>query len=215
MEFFTDAKVVRLRSFCNNYLLAAQDKSSVRQDADGSLVGTRWTVELITNVMNKDRLRLRSWCGHYLAAVDPVLKQLPDPSSMNVEWEPVEGGLGFLFRCYLFRYLRVYDDDDDDLNKSVAVGIPWGRDSIACYQWHVEILERRQRLPCPPPSGAAKASPSGIKVCWSHHKTAMHDYDLLALGNLDSSWTVFFLKQWDYQEACSLSLSSRSPSALI
>ncbi|CAL9051445.1 unnamed protein product [Musa banksii] len=210
MEFFTDAKVVRLRSFCNNYLLAAQDKSSVIQDADGSLVGTRWTVEVITNVKNKRRLRLRSWCGHYLAAVDPVLKQLPDPLSMNVEWEPVEGGLGFLFRCYLFRYLRVYDEDD--LNDSVAVGIPWGRDSMECYLWHVEILER---LPCPPPSRAAKASPSGIKVRWSHPKAALHDYDLLALGNLDSSWIVLFLKQWDSQETCSLSLSSRSPSALI
>ncbi|RWW39745.1 hypothetical protein BHE74_00054891 [Ensete ventricosum] len=76
MDFFAGARVIRLRSFNQRYLMAMEDMTHVDIDEDGSSDGARWTVEIIAN---EQRLRLWSSWNRYLASDHfMVSQQLPD-----------------------------------------------------------------------------------------------------------------------------------------
>ncbi|RZR99999.1 hypothetical protein BHM03_00029638 [Ensete ventricosum] len=65
MDFFAVARVIRLRSFNQKYLVAMEDTNRVDMEEFGFSDGARWTVEIIAN---EQRLRLRSLWNRYLAS---------------------------------------------------------------------------------------------------------------------------------------------------
>jgi hypothetical protein len=66
MDLFRNAKVVRLRSRHDKYLLAEEDKESVIQGRNGSSRNALWTVELLPN--SQSVIRLKSCYNKYLTA---------------------------------------------------------------------------------------------------------------------------------------------------
>ncbi|GJU23255.1 actin cross-linking protein [Tanacetum coccineum] len=104
MEFFTEAKVVRLRSHLNKFLVADDDEKTVRQSRNGASGRSRWTVEMIEGKNNVIRLKSCS-SGKYLTpSSEPFLtgmtgKKVVQDIQANkrdgsMEWEPIkENGL--------------------------------------------------------------------------------------------------------------------------
>ncbi|MCD7459359.1 hypothetical protein HAX54_040686 [Datura stramonium] len=74
MEFFCKAKVVRLKSHLDKYLVADDDQENIRQSRNGSSRKARWLVELVDNdnddAGNSHFIRLKSISGKYLTASD-------------------------------------------------------------------------------------------------------------------------------------------------
>ncbi|KAK9107802.1 hypothetical protein Syun_023813 [Stephania yunnanensis] len=68
MELFNNAKVVRLRSHHEKYLLAEDDQESVSQDRDGSGHNARWSVEFVDGLAADTVIRLKSCYNKYLTA---------------------------------------------------------------------------------------------------------------------------------------------------
>ncbi|KAF2299564.1 hypothetical protein GH714_038167 [Hevea brasiliensis] len=100
MEFFHNAKAVRLRSHHDKYLHAEEDEESVSQDRSGSSKNARWYVELVPG--SDTIIRLKSCYGKYLTASNnpfllgmtgrKVLQTLPRRLDSSVEWEPIRDG---------------------------------------------------------------------------------------------------------------------------
>ncbi|RVX08743.1 hypothetical protein CK203_010818 [Vitis vinifera] len=70
MEFFNNAKAIRLRSHLNKYLVAADDEETVWQSRTGSSRQARWAVEFVQDKANV--IRLKGCYGRYLTASDEV-----------------------------------------------------------------------------------------------------------------------------------------------
>ncbi|KAE9459021.1 hypothetical protein C3L33_09083, partial [Rhododendron williamsianum] len=101
MEFFNKTKAVKLRSHHNKYLVADDDKKSVRQSRNGSTRKARWLVERVDH--NPEAIRLKSLHGVYLTASttafllgftgNKVTQTQPDhPRDLSIEWVPVRDG---------------------------------------------------------------------------------------------------------------------------
>ncbi|KAH7836328.1 hypothetical protein Vadar_034732 [Vaccinium darrowii] len=101
MEFFTKTKAVKLRSHHNKYLVADDDKKTVRQSRNGSTRKARWIVEPVDS--DSKSIRLKSVHGSYLTASslpfllgftgNKVLQTRPDhPRDLSIEWAPVRDG---------------------------------------------------------------------------------------------------------------------------
>ncbi|KAI8527263.1 hypothetical protein RHMOL_Rhmol12G0062100 [Rhododendron molle] len=101
MEFFNNTKAVRLRSSHNKYLVADDDKRTVRQSRNESTRKARWIVEPVDD--NPQAIRLKSVHGGYLTASsalfllgftgNKVLQTQPDhPRDLSIEWAPVLDG---------------------------------------------------------------------------------------------------------------------------
>lgn len=101
MEFFDKAKAVKLRSHHNKYLIADDDKKSVRQSRNGSTRKVRWIVERVDH--NPQAVRLKSIHGGYLTASttsfllgftgNRVTQSRPEhPRDLSIEWVPVRDG---------------------------------------------------------------------------------------------------------------------------
>ncbi|URD96786.1 hypothetical protein MUK42_06713 [Musa troglodytarum] len=164
MEFFAGARVVRLRSFNNKYLMAEHDMKRVSLHRRDAWLGGRWTVDVITDHLNKPALRFQSWCGHYLAVDRKVLRQIPDGFSDHVGWQPLQEGSCVLLRCNLVDYLRAHDSHMP-WEPSVTVGTPSWRQHRNWYQWHVEVLETQEQPPIPPPFQPVEAT-FGTSTPW-------------------------------------------------
>lgn len=105
MEFFNKAKLVRLRSTMDKYLMAEEDQESVRQSRNGSSPLVRWTVELVHG--HSHLIRLKSAHGLYLTVTDePMLFGVTGRKVIQakftarglldnpaVQWEPIKEGL--------------------------------------------------------------------------------------------------------------------------
>ncbi|KAH9609468.1 hypothetical protein KSS87_022734 [Heliosperma pusillum] len=114
MEYFANAKCIRLRSHHNKYLTAGKDSESVKQSRDGNTIEARWNVELVQNKPNIIRLRschnklltaseepfLLGWTGK--KAVQTIREDV------SVEWEPImeSGGYVKLRAAVSGKYLR-------------------------------------------------------------------------------------------------------------
>nr|GEU50316.1 actin cross-linking [Tanacetum cinerariifolium] len=104
MESFSKAKVVRLRSHLNKFLVADDDEKTVRQSRNGSSVRARWTVEMVEGKNNVIRLKSCS-SGKYLTpSSEPFLTGMTgkkvvqdiqaNKRDSSMEWEPIkENGL--------------------------------------------------------------------------------------------------------------------------
>ncbi|GAA0186211.1 hypothetical protein LIER_33499 [Lithospermum erythrorhizon] len=68
MELLKKAKLVKLKSQHNKYLIADDEEEKVRQEREGSSKHARWTVEFLDDFENS--IRLKSCFGKYLTATD-------------------------------------------------------------------------------------------------------------------------------------------------
>ncbi|URE05546.1 hypothetical protein MUK42_21273 [Musa troglodytarum] len=157
MDIFAGARVIRLRSAYQKYLVAKEDTTRVGMDQDGFSDGARWTVEIIAN---EQRLRLRSSWNRYLAADNKtVSQQLPDRVGARGDWQPLDVGHHVLLRCNDVDYLRA-QERHLPWRGSVTLRTPSWQRSRTPFYWDVEILEAEHLPLLPPPQAEAPAPPS-------------------------------------------------------
>ncbi|XP_009360414.2 uncharacterized protein LOC103950890 [Pyrus x bretschneideri] len=115
MDFFNTARAVKLRSHLDKYLVADDNKESVRQSRNGTSRKARWTVELVEK--KSHFIRLKSCHGLYLTATDlPFLlgmtgnkviqAELDNLVDWKFEWEPIRDGFQVKLRTWCGTYLR-------------------------------------------------------------------------------------------------------------
>lgn len=169
MDFFTNAKAVRLRSIHGKYLTAEEDEESVKQDRTGSSRNARWTVESVLDNHQTTRfIRLKSCYGKYLTASDhPFLlgmtgrqvtqTHLPrggrqPPSSL--EWEPVPenayGGSNLVkLKTRHGNFLRA-NTGLPPWRNSVTHDVPYRSSTQEWILWHVDVVEILDHVPDTP-----------------------------------------------------------------
>ncbi|CAI0386708.1 unnamed protein product [Linum tenue] len=127
MEFFTKTKAVKLRSHLDKYLLADDDRHTVRQTrSSASSRRATWFVELLQDhdgAGGAPLIRLRSSFGTYLSASDApfllgvtgckVVQAPAPPPDQNtaaaaacLEWRPVRDGFQVRLQSWCGKYLR-------------------------------------------------------------------------------------------------------------
>lgn len=116
MEFFNKTSAVKLRSHLDKYLIADDDKETVRQSRNGSSRKAKWIVEFVESKHHV--IRLKSCHGRYLTATETpfllgmtgnkVLQTEPSSklSDWNTEWEPIRDGFQVKLRSWNAKYLR-------------------------------------------------------------------------------------------------------------
>lgn len=149
MEFFNQAKAVRLRSFHGKYLVANEDEETVRQSKNGSYRRAQWAVEYVAG--NSHVVRLRSCYGKYLAASEePYLFSISgkkvvqsSPQSKNdksVEWEPRKDGDYVKLRAKGGMYLRG-NGSMPPWRSSVTHDIPHRTATQEWVLWGVDMVD--------------------------------------------------------------------------
>ncbi|KAB5516323.1 hypothetical protein DKX38_026971 [Salix brachista] len=148
MEFFNQARAVRLKSLHDRYLAADEDGETVRQSRDGSSGGARWTVEIIPG--NNHHIRLKSCYGKYLtASEEPFLlgmagrKVIQDmPESVNdaaIDWEPRTEGFLVKLKTRRGKFLRA-NGRMPPWNNSVTHGISHRNVTQDWLLWEVDVM---------------------------------------------------------------------------
>jgi hypothetical protein len=96
MDLFRNAKVVRLRSHHDKYLVAEEDEESVIQSRNGSSRNALWTVELVPN--SQSVICLKSCYDKYLTASNERFllgatgrKVVQTSLESSLGWEPIRG----------------------------------------------------------------------------------------------------------------------------
>ncbi|GLT63714.1 hypothetical protein SLA2020_362580 [Shorea laevis] len=150
MEFFTGVKAVRLRSHLDKYLVADDDKETVRQSRNGSDKKARWFVELVGDETNV--IRLKSCHGKYLAASDQefllgmkgkkkVLQAVPEKLvDWNIRWEPIRDGFQVKFKTWCGKYLLA-NGGTPPWRNSVTHDDPHSGSTVNWVLWDVEVVE--------------------------------------------------------------------------
>ncbi|XP_023521623.1 uncharacterized protein LOC111791035 isoform X1 [Cucurbita pepo subsp. pepo] len=179
MELFQKAKVVRLKSHHDKYLLAEDDEESVYQDRNGSVKNAKWTVEFVDNPPG---LRFKSCFGKYLTASNlpfllgmtgkKVLQTLPQKPDPSTEWEALREGFLVRLKTRYGQFLRA-NSGLPPWRNSVTHDIPFRTATKDWILWDIDILQVRSpssvhyhssapTLPPPPP-------PSKHKPHQHHH----------------------------------------------
>ncbi|KAF8040066.1 hypothetical protein BT93_B2324 [Corymbia citriodora subsp. variegata] len=154
MEFFRNAKAVRLRSRHDKYLIAEEDEEGVAQGRDGSSPSARWSVEF---VLNSDSVfRLKSRYGKYLTASNQpfllgmtgrkVLQSLPRRLDSSLEWEPVREGSHVKLRTPYGNFLRA-NGGLPPWRNSVTHDVPHRSASQEWLLWDVDVVEIEVQSP--------------------------------------------------------------------
>ncbi|KAL5096571.1 hypothetical protein RYX36_000898 [Vicia faba] len=169
MEFFQKAKVVRLRSHHDKYLLADDDQEGVHQDRLGCCRQAKWTVEIIEHA---NLIRLKSVFGKYLTASNmpfllgakgkKVMQTLPSRLNSSLEWEPLREGDHIRLRTRYGQYLRA-NGGLPPWRNSITHDIPYRSKTTNWVLWEVDLVEI---LP-PPPKQIENSTPSVVEdvVC--------------------------------------------------
>ncbi|XP_052187640.1 uncharacterized protein LOC127798241 isoform X2 [Diospyros lotus] len=155
MDFFRNAKAVRLRSRHDKYLHAHDDEDTVVQDRDGVSPNARWSVEFIGDAF----LRLRSCYGKYLTASNvpfllgmtgrKVLQTLPSGRlDSSLEWEPVREGNHVKLRTHYGHFLRA-NGGLPPWRNSVTHDIPHRTTTQDWILWDVDVVEIVVQSPRP------------------------------------------------------------------
>ncbi|PRQ53689.1 putative actin cross-linking [Rosa chinensis] len=150
MEFFRNAKVVRLRSHHDKYLSANEDGETVTQDKDGTATNARWTVEFVNHA---DTLRFKSCYGKYLKAsslpfkpglrgINKVLQTKPRRLDSSLEWEPVSDGYQVRLRTPYGQFLCA-NGGVPPLRNSITHDAPQKTVRQDWILWDVDVLEMR------------------------------------------------------------------------
>ena len=145
MEFFHNAKAVRMRNLHEKYLMADEDEETVTQERNGSDKRARWTVEPVRGSF--EVIRLRSCYGNYLTASNErfllgatglkVVLSKPSRLNASVEWEPVREGSKIKLKTRHGNLLRA-NGGLPPWRNSVTHDSPHSSDS---FLWDVDIVE--------------------------------------------------------------------------
>lgn len=149
MEFFNNAKAVRLKSHLDKYLVADDDQATVRQSSDGASRKARWSVELVEG--NPHVIRLKSCHGRYLAASDePFLlgmtgKKVVQGDSYSkrdaaVEWEPIKEEYRVKLRTRGGKFLRA-NGAMPPWRNSVTHDLPHRTATQDWVMWEVDMVD--------------------------------------------------------------------------
>ncbi|TKY65223.1 hypothetical protein E2542_SST08081 [Spatholobus suberectus] len=155
MEFFQKAKVVRLRSHHDKYLLADDDKEGVYQDRNGTYKNAKWTVEVVEG---SNLIRLKSCYEKYLTASNmpfifgatgkKVSQTLPTRLNSSLGWEPIREGTQVKLRTRYGQYLRA-NGGLPPWRNSITHDIPHRTTTTNWILWDVDLVELRQNPPQP------------------------------------------------------------------
>ncbi|CAL2250323.1 unnamed protein product [Prunus armeniaca] len=153
MELFKTARVVRLRSHHDKYLLADDDHESVCQDRDGTARNARWTVEF---VKNSNTLRFKSCYDKYLTAANmpfrlglrgkKVLQTLPKRLDSSLEWEPIREGCQVRLKTPYGQFLRA-NGGVPPWRNSITHDVPHRTASQDWVLWDIDVIEFRPESP--------------------------------------------------------------------
>lgn len=146
------AKVVRLKSNHDKFLVADEDEEIVLQSRKGSSLRARWTVEFIKG--DAHRIRLKSCYGKYLTALDePYLLgmagkkilQLQDMPALkkdtsSIDWEPRTEGSYVKLRTRGGTFLRA-NGGVPPWRNSVTHGVPHRTASQDWILWGVDVVD--------------------------------------------------------------------------
>ncbi|KAG6404194.1 hypothetical protein SASPL_136434 [Salvia splendens] len=149
MDIFRKAKSIRMVSYRDKYLTAAEDEESVIQD-ESPRQKSVWTVELMAD---RNAIRLRSYLGTYLAASTiPLLPgvtakkavqtSLESPSDPSIEWEPMRDGMQVKLRSCCGNFLRP-NGGLPPWRNIVTHDVPHLPNSGNKLLWDVQIVEKR------------------------------------------------------------------------
>ncbi|XP_073150654.1 uncharacterized protein [Henckelia pumila] len=150
MEFFKEAKAVRLRSHLNKYLAADDDQISTRQSRSGAARRCRWLVELVDG--NSHVVRLKSCFNRYLTASSDhfllgmtghkVTQTSPEnpEKDLTVEWQPIRDGFQVKLRAFGGTYLRA-NGGMQPWRNSVTHDNPHAAATHDWVIWDVEAVE--------------------------------------------------------------------------
>ncbi|KAJ4972625.1 hypothetical protein NE237_005799 [Protea cynaroides] len=152
MEFFQKGKCVILRSHLNKYLVADEDKETVRQSRSPPSSKARWTVEFVGG--KNHAVRLKSCYGRYLTASEmpfllgmtgkKVIQALPTSQfDSSVEWEPQKDGFQVKFRSWSGTYLRA-NGGPPPWRNSITHDIPESSNTQNWVSWHMEVVENHE-----------------------------------------------------------------------
>ncbi|KAK9090604.1 hypothetical protein Sjap_023781 [Stephania japonica] len=147
MDYFTNAKSVRLRSHHDKYLVADDDEETVIQDRNGSSKQAKWSVEIIHD---GSFVRLKSCFGKYLTASNlpfllgmtgrKVIQTLPKRLDSSVEWEPVRDGVQLKLKTRYGQFLRA-NGGLPPWRNSVTHDIPHRTATQDWVLWSVDVLD--------------------------------------------------------------------------
>ncbi|XP_061367700.1 uncharacterized protein LOC133310736 [Gastrolobium bilobum] len=178
MEFFQKAKVVRLRSHHDKYMLAHDDQENVYQDRNGCYDNAKWTVEIVENA---NVIRLKSCYGKYLTASNmpfilrgrgkKVLQTKPQRLDSSVEWEPIREGVQVRLKTRYGQYLRG-NGGLPPWRNTITHDVPHRTATANWVLWDLDIVEllpqaqtpkpRRRPTPITPPDRSLSQSPIDV-----------------------------------------------------
>lgn len=150
MEFFNKAKVVKLRSHLNKFLVADDDEQTIRQSRNGSSVRARWTVEIVEGKNHVIRLKSCS-SGKYLTpSTEPFLtgmtgkKVVQDVQAnkrdTSIEWEPIKEGDLVKLRAKGGKFLRG-NGGTPPWRNSVTHDLPQRTATQDWVLWSVDVVD--------------------------------------------------------------------------
>ncbi|KAK7295320.1 hypothetical protein RJT34_18226 [Clitoria ternatea] len=187
MEFFQKAKVVRLRSHHDKYLLADEDKENVYQDRNGYYKNAKWIVEIVEGA---DLIRLVSCYGKYLTASNmpflfggsgkKVLQTLPTRLNSSLVWEPIREGVQVRLKTCYGQYLRA-NGGLPPWRNSVTHDIPKRTKTANWILWDVDLVALRPQpqnptqTPTPPSIAHDPSFNSTSSTCSSPSSTHSDD----------------------------------------
>ncbi|QCD92551.1 Actin cross-linking [Vigna unguiculata] len=201
MEFFQKAKVVRLRSYHDKYMLADENQENVFQDRNGCYNNAKWEVEMIEN---SNFIRLKSCYGKYLTASNmpfllrgtgkKVLQSLPSRLNSAMEWEPIREGVQVRLRTRYGQYLRG-NGGLPPWRNTITHDVPHRTATANWVLWDVDIVELRpknQPKPRPRPTPITppiSRSLNPTPLCLSPSSSSPSDMDSLVKIDLRSPTT--------------------------
>ncbi|KAK7271734.1 hypothetical protein RJT34_27875 [Clitoria ternatea] len=196
MEFFQKAKVVRLRSHHDKYMLADDDQESVYQDRNGCYSNAKWTVEIVENY---NIIRLKSCHGKYLTASNmpfvlkstgkKVTQTLPKRLGSSVEWEPIRDGVQVRLRTRYGQYLRG-NGGLPPWRNSITHDVPHRTASANWILWDVDIVELRPQTqpskPRPRPTPITPPTRPIIPTLKDFSPNSSSPYESPSISDMDS-----------------------------
>ncbi|PIA62433.1 hypothetical protein AQUCO_00200446v1 [Aquilegia coerulea] len=169
MELFRNAKVVRLRSHHDKFLIADDDEESVCQDRNGSCKNARWNVEFLDSYEGDSLIRLSSCYGKYLTASNVplllgvtgkrVLQTKPRRLDSSLEWEPIREGMQVKLKTRYGNFLRANAGVPPWRNQ-ITHDVPMRNSHQDWILWDVEIIQIQQPTTTPKPSLPQPTLPS-------------------------------------------------------